>query len=173
MNLNLGSSNPKGKYKDPIWVNFDYCKMDGVQVRGSAVELPFRDNSFDLIESVHCAEHLSRDKTLHMLAECLRTLKPGSKLMLEVPDFEQVVYLLADAYKRKDSAAIHIWKTSCFGKSERKYMSHLTGFDETQLHSYLNQVGFTSVKRLVFEEDMISRHYLQEPILLFEAYKGV
>lgn len=171
MKLNLGSSNPKGQYKEPEWVNLDYCQMDGVQVRGSAVELPFRDNSFELIHSSHMLEHLSRDKTIPTLKECYRILQPNGQLFVEVPNFEQVVYLLADAYQAKDQAAIHIWKTSCFGKSERKGMSHLTGFHEEQMISYFAGVGFTNVKRLKKQEEMISRHYLQEPILLIVGDK--
>ena len=166
--LNLGSSNPKGKYKSKDWCNLDYCLADDIQLRGSAFELPFRDNSFELIHSVHMLEHLSRDKTIPTLKECYRTLKPGGRLFIEVPNFEQIVYLLADAYKAKDEDMIHIWKTSCFGKSERRGMSHLTGFHNEQLISYLKSVGFINVQR---ETEMISSHYLQEPVILISGDK--
>jgi tocopherol O-methyltransferase len=46
----------------------------------NALELPFADNSFDLVWSLESGEHMP-DKT-KFLQECYRVLKPGGKLIL-------------------------------------------------------------------------------------------
>lgn len=171
MKLNLGSSDAKGKYKSNDWLNVDLFRFTGVKVISSIDTLPFKDNSFELIQTVHVLEHLTRDKHLPVLKECYRVLQPGGTLFVEVPDFEQVVYLLADAFTRKDKISIHQWRTSCFGKNEKKGMAHMHGFDFEQLYEFAETAGFANIKRLTAEQDMISGHYQQEPVLLIKAVK--
>ncbi len=49
-------------------------------LKANALEMPFEDNSFDLVWSLESGEHMP-DKT-KFLAECYRVLKPGGKLIL-------------------------------------------------------------------------------------------
>lgn len=46
----------------------------------NALEMPFEDNSFDLVWSLESGEHMP-DKT-KFIAECYRVLKPGGKMIL-------------------------------------------------------------------------------------------
>jgi 2-polyprenyl-3-methyl-5-hydroxy-6-metoxy-1,4-benzoquinol methylase len=58
-------------------IPFACCDMD-------ARPLPYPDNYFDHINSMHVLEHLHNP--LHFLLECKRALKPGGTLHIEVPD---------------------------------------------------------------------------------------
>lgn len=168
--LNLGSSCPRGRYLEG-WLNLDYCKYDRISLRGSALALPFRDNSFDLIHSVHVLEHLTRDKPIVMLKECYRVLKPGGRAFIEVPDGEKIVYLLADAYTNKDYKQAHIWTTSLTGKNDRPGMAHYSIFSLNKIVELSQEAGFSKLRHLNTEAEMISRHYWQEPVILVELIK--
>jgi ubiquinone/menaquinone biosynthesis C-methylase UbiE len=47
--------------------------------------LPFENNSFDAIISFHFFMHLDKEKLLKILEECSRVLKPGGRLIFDIP----------------------------------------------------------------------------------------
>jgi ubiquinone/menaquinone biosynthesis C-methylase UbiE len=49
----------------------------------NAENLPFNDNTFDVIVSVHTLEHIEHDDIV--IQECARVLKPGGELLFFVP----------------------------------------------------------------------------------------
>ena len=79
--LNLGC----GKNIREGWVNADYVKFPGVDVRIDCNKLPypFKDNEFDVIELKRLIEHL--DSNIKVMEEMHRILKPGRKLIIEAP----------------------------------------------------------------------------------------
>lgn len=167
MNLNIGSSDPRGKYKRN-WVNLDIKHYEGVGVLGSGLQLPFKDNSFETIHCVHVLEHVRRDKSAVMLEEIQRVLKPHHRAYIEVPDFERVIGNLWKAFDNDYKDDIHKWTTSIYGKNERPGMAHYWGFHEKLLEQKMKAAGFSWVVR---EEKMISEHYTQEPVLLMSGAK--
>ncbi len=172
MKLQVGSSVPRGKYKQGDWFNIDIEPHDGVDMVVDASEgIPIATDTFEEIHCIHVLEHVTRDKYRPMLREMRRVLKPGGHLYVEVPDFQGTVRNLTAAFEAGDTEAIHIWTTSTYGKSERKGMSHHWGFYEGLLHREFKHQGFKKVDRLVEKEDMISTHYKQEPILLIRGTK--
>lgn len=60
-------------------LNVDY-------VFDAAKQLPFKDNTFDLIYASHILEHIPWYKTEDVLKEWVRILKPGGQLEVWVPD---------------------------------------------------------------------------------------
>jgi predicted SAM-dependent methyltransferase len=169
MKLNAGSSCTRGIYKkDDSWVNLDIVKSRGVNTLGDILRLPFKDDSFEVIHCVHVLEHLTRDRHLPALQEFLRVLKPNGECYVEVPDFQATIHRLAAAYERDDKTAIHIWRTSIYGKTERPGMAHHFGFDAATLGGLFFEAGFGVV---TLRDEMISPHYLQEPVLLIRGMK--
>ncbi len=72
----------------------------------NALELPFADNSFDLVWSLESGEHMP-DKT-KFLQECYRVLKPGGKLILATWCHRPVSATNPlSAYDRQDLAEIY------------------------------------------------------------------
>lgn len=62
----------------------DYVQeAGGFGVRGNAVSLPFRDDSFDLVYSLGVVEHFPQ--TTRALAEHVRVAKPGGMILVTVP----------------------------------------------------------------------------------------
>jgi len=171
MKLNVGASIVKGKYREREWINIDIERQKGVNISGSAFELPFKDSSFEEIHCVHVLEHVTRDKSSPMLGEMYRVLKPGCYAYIEVPNFKGVTKNLMDAFDKNDTRQIHIWTTSVYGKNERKGMAHHWGFYPELLISKMGEVGFNSIEELRRKEEMISTHYKQEPVLLVRGAK--
>jgi SAM-dependent methyltransferase len=50
-----------------------------------AEKLPFENNSFDAIISFHFFMHLDKEKTKKIMEECCRVLKPGGRLIFDIP----------------------------------------------------------------------------------------
>ena len=79
--LNLGAGiRPINGYE-----NHDILELPGIQHVFDLEETPYplADNSYDEIFSHHCAEHIGN--FVPMIFECHRMLKPGGKLIIEVP----------------------------------------------------------------------------------------
>lgn len=171
MKLNVGASVARGIYKQKEWINLDLFKMRGVNVRGDMESLPFFSESFSEIHCIHVLEHLTRDKHMPVLHEMHRVLGCDGHVYVEVPDFERTIAKLFKAYNEDDAHAIHIWRTSIYGKTERPGMAHHFGFDEETLKRYMKEAGFSNVHRLSRPHDMISDHWRQEPVLLMKGVK--
>jgi len=166
MNLNLGSSCPRGIYKTKEWVNVDITRSRGVNVIGDGFQLPFKDNTFERVHSVHVLEHLDRDKWPLMLEEIYRVTKVNGVAYIEVPDFQRQIDIMSKLLKGEDRWQQHLMRTAIWGKTERKGMGHQFGFDWPLLNRALKIVGFDVVKKLTSNEDMISNHFKDGPVLL-------
>ncbi len=73
-------------------------KGEAGAVRGDALKLPFRDNSFDRIIASEVLEHLADD--VGAIAELTRVLKPGGIIAITVPSWlpEKVCWALSAEY---------------------------------------------------------------------------
>lgn len=80
--------------------------------RGSVVELPFGDASFDLVTSFDVVYHLDVEDDVAALAEMRRVLRPGGWLLVRVPAFEQL--------RSRHDAAVHTRQRYRLAELERK-----------------------------------------------------
>ncbi len=175
MKLNLGSSRPTGRYRKPIWVNCDINPQGRPTVLGDGFCLPFKDGTFEEINSVHVLEHLQRDEWPLMLCEMYRVLEPGGLIYVEVPDFPAQcrIYLDKIASTRANAPqVVHFIRTAIWGKTETLGMGHKFGFDQALLKRAMVKTGFDQVTQLTENDDMISSHYRQGPVLLFRGTKA-
>ena len=67
-------------------LDIDPRGLDPGGVCGSALRLPFRDESFDVVAAFDVVEHCEPESTV--LAELTRVLAPGGRLLLSVPAYE-------------------------------------------------------------------------------------
>jgi len=171
MKLQIGSGRVRGKYRSKEWTNIDIEHHQDVNVLGSALALPFYTGSIEEIHCIHVLEHVTRDKYPLMLREMHRVLKPGGSAYVEVPDFHSTITFLMQSFAIGDTEAIHNWTTSIYGKNEIHGMAHHWGFYEGLLRRAFRTQGFKDVVRLNTKEEMISTHYMQEPVLLVRGTK--
>ncbi|MCH2183016.1 MAG: class I SAM-dependent methyltransferase [Mariniblastus sp.] len=102
----------------------DFCRRDGLDAyKVDGFELPFDDDTFDLVTNWHVIEHLP--DVMEAVAEWRRVLKPGGILMLETP-------------------ASNFYKAKKMGLEHAKFWppDHLYTFNRDNLSSMLDQAGY-------------------------------
>jgi len=174
MNLNVGSGHPKGMYATKEWINIDDAPegtIEGV-VKMSVLGMP-QDwtDKFPEVHCIHMLEHMNRNFRQEVLNQLCRVTSPGGKLYLEVPDFEQIVDRLHDAYQSQDKEQVHIWKTSIYGKQRYDGDAHHWGFDASHLKELATNAGFKMCETTSDSKRMVSRHWKHEPVILLVATK--
>lgn len=103
-----------------------YCRLRGLeQVREASIyELPYEDDSFDLVTCLDVIEHLRLD--LPAFRELYRVLRPGGYLLVTLPSRPGL-------YSDFDCLAGHLRRYT-FGEVRR--LLHLGGFQPLRLTSY-------------------------------------
>jgi len=99
--LNLGC----GQRFHPEWVNLDlHPAHSSVHKWDLQKDLPFPDESFDVVYHSHVLEHFSKADGLQLLNRCRRVLKPNGILRVAVPDLERIAQLYLQALEKAASA---------------------------------------------------------------------
>lgn len=177
MNLNIGSAGPSGKYRQPDWVNLEYCHTmqafkKGKLVFGDGCKMPFKDNCFTEIHCIHMMEHIEKRDHRFLLNEIYRVLKPEGKAFIEVPDFmktcEQIINLYKNFKLTPDIREVIRCKTlSVYGKGRYSGDAHRHGFYPEELKALLEEARL----EVSFPTEMISNHWKQEPVILICGLK--
>lgn len=71
------------RHNHPYEINLNICPMEGVDIVGNAEELPFEDESIDVIISCAVLEHV--ENVEKAIAEIKRVLKPDGLVYIEIP----------------------------------------------------------------------------------------
>lgn len=86
MKINLGAG--LTHFPGAGWISCD--RHGDVDVQCDAYPLPFETDSADEIWAIHLLEHLHRSTVNVTLYEWFRVLKPGGKLVLEMPCLDKI-----------------------------------------------------------------------------------
>jgi len=86
--LNLGCG--RELLEDFINVDIHYDFKDKNYVRSDVRKLPFKDNYADYILAREVIEHIPTKDLVSTLKEWIRVLKPGGRLVITCPDFNQM-----------------------------------------------------------------------------------
>ena len=108
-------------------------------------ELPFDDNFADEVLAVHVLEHFYVWEVEDVLTEWIRVLKPGGKLVIEVPCLDKII----NAFIKFDGAPpINLGMWGLYGDPGHKdeKMCHHWCYSESQLKALLDQVGLKDIK---------------------------
>lgn len=141
--------NPNG-VEDTFLLNFDLTNG-----------IPASDNSLEVIYHAHMLEHLTNLEGIQFLKECFRTLEPGGKMRLLVPDLE----LFSKKYIEKDSFFFDAYRRDALENDMDLYPTtgavymgmlhnhgHKMGYDFETLNHILSVNGFSNIKRKMFQE---------------------
>jgi predicted SAM-dependent methyltransferase len=130
--LDIGSG---GKSSDSSFIGVD-AFAEGADVKAFMWELPYEDNSVDVIFSSQALEHVSKFAVPPTLLEWKRVLKPGGKLQIQVPDLQWAcMHWLSHQTTGWDLDII-------YGNQLHEGEYHKTGFTDTILRQYVEWAGF-------------------------------
>jgi predicted SAM-dependent methyltransferase len=160
-------------------VNIDYRKTDATDLVCDITRLPYRDSSVELIECYHVIEHLpvclmanigptwgeKYSSLIMILKEWNRVLKPNGKLIIEAPDFDQLIEEYMNAGEdRREELLVYIYGGYRFNSI---HDIHRWGVNKTRLKYILEKANF---KDITFKEAQ-DYHKELSPCLRAEATK--
>jgi predicted SAM-dependent methyltransferase len=140
MKLNLGCG--KRNFGSD-WIHIDGSNYEHIHSH-DIENLPFEENTVDIIYASHVFEYFDRDYANVVLNKWKKYLKPGGVLRLAVPNFE--VY--ANLYS-KDKITLEQCLGPLYGKwkmTETETIYHKTTYDFLSLKKILENNGFKDVK---------------------------
>jgi SAM-dependent methyltransferase len=122
-----------------------FCNIDrhGHQdINSDAFPLPFPTDHADELWAIHLLEHLPRRDASPVLTEWFRVLKPGGKLVLELPCLDKIAKLIVKGEKN-----IRLTVMGIFGdpRDPKPDMMHQWCWSEAELTEALCSVGFERV----------------------------
>ena len=140
MKLNLGCG--KRNFGED-WIHIDGSKYAHIYSH-DIVDLPFDNDSVDLIYVSHVFEYFDREESINVLQKWKRCLKTNGILRLAVPNFEQY----SKSYNEKK-----ITLGQCLGPlygkwemTETETIYHKTTYDFESLKQVLEDAGFKNIK---------------------------
>jgi len=142
--LNLGS----GGVPHRSYLSVDlYDKR--AQVQMDITKLDFDDNSVNEILASHVFEHLNPYHSVDILKDWLRVLKPGGKLIMEMPDIEQLCKMFVTASTGERYGLLNVIygsvNTTGEGGPDNITAPHLFGWWPQSLQDHLHNAGFINI----------------------------
>ena len=128
------------------WVHIDGGHYPHVSSH-DIVNLPFENNTVDLIYASHVFEYVDREEGLEVLKKWVSKLKKGGTLRIAVPDFQSMAKLYIE-----DSVPLDKFLGPLFGKMKMddETIYHKTVYDFTSLKKLLTDAGFNHIQRYIF-----------------------
>ncbi len=133
MRLHIGA----GHYYWPGFTNVDYVGDQDLVT--DITDLPYEDDSVDEIHGIHVFEHLQRYDAVKALNEWYRVLKPGGKLVLEMPSLEKIAQLIVDGEKNPRLTTMGLFGDP---RDPNKHMAHQWGWAADELLAEMWANGF-------------------------------
>lgn len=109
--------------------------------------IPLESGTVETAVAIHVLEHFYEWEAVPVLMEWKRILKPGGRLILELPCMDKVAaYFVQCAQKQKPIFAQMSW-WALWGDPRYKSieMTHKWGYSMQMLEAVLRQVGFSTI----------------------------
>lgn len=108
--------------------------------------IPLEDEVADEILSVHVFEHFYRWTCDAVVREFCRLLKPGGRLILELPDLIKCCQNIIDNRPSKQPDQLGRWGLYGDPRLMDKFMCHPWGWAPEELMAFLSEHGFVNVE---------------------------
>lgn len=145
MKLNLGC----GNYRMEGFVNVDlednWCKNKPDVSHDISTPLPFEDESADEIHAYHVFEHFFRYDSDAILMDWVRVLKPGGKLVLELPCLDKIINIFQHVIKTGQELPENLTLWGLYGdpKYANPVMVHKWCYSMSELASMMELNGLS------------------------------
>jgi SAM-dependent methyltransferase len=140
-----------GTDKRAGWVNVDLQPEVRPDVVASVDDLPmFGDATVDVVEANHLFEHLTLTQARKALREWARVLRPGGRLVLELPDMQASLRMLG---RYRDAGGFDLGMVGLYGwtpdiDAAGVPQMHKWGWTRESLAAELLAAGFADVRAL-------------------------
>lgn len=134
--LHLGS----GGLKLAGFESFDARDDVGADHVGDVRDLPFDNDTFDIVYFCHGLEHIPNAQVQSALMEWRRVLKNNGWLYLSVPDFSMLARLYAN-----EGWTLGMMEPATMGGQDYEYNFHYSLWDRKKLEDALIRAKFRSV----------------------------
>ena len=146
MKLNLGCG--KRNFGED-WIHIDGSNYEHIYSH-DIVNLPFEENTIDIIYASHVFEYFDREQANIVLNKWKKCIKPGGVLRIAVPNFEEYTRLYANGKITLDQCLGPLYGKWKMTETETIY--HKTTYDFTSLKNILENNGFKDVKKWNWKE---------------------
>lgn len=139
---NLGS----GKSPWPGWINID--QGDCADLKADIRNLPIDSDSADAVAAIHVLEHFYEWEALPLIEEWRRILKPGGKMILELPCMDKVFGYTANCFQQKEQVMEFMTLHALYGDPKHRdvAMCHKWGWFTVLLVDLLKRAGMRDPK---------------------------
>lgn len=154
-----------GPVKWPGWVGVDLDEK--ADIKSDIRQLPFPSDHADAIAAIHVLEHFHSWEAGPMLIEWLRVLRPGGKLILELPCLDKVYQYIYICMKHGIKVPDFTGKFVFWGDPKHKcdLMVHKWGYHKSDIEMLLSACGY---KNITITEP---RYHFKERDMRVEASK--
>jgi len=146
VNLNIGCGRK-------LWEGFINIDFPGnwsgkkPDIEADILAIPLPDDHADIAYAIHVLEHFQRWETENVLNEWRRVLKPGGKLIIEVPCLDKILWLFNKYISEKKQINMQKTMYALYGDPVYKdeTMVHKWCFSVMELTELFQDVGFHDV----------------------------
>ena len=130
------------------WIHIDggdYSHLDSKDI----INLPYDDNSIDLIYASHVMEYFDREEIEPILHKWKNKLKKDGVLRLAVPNFQAISRLYIEK-----NIPLSKFLGPLYGKMKmgNKFIYHKTTYDLKELKEILNRVGYYNINPYLWKD---------------------
>lgn len=143
LNLGAGGIEHEGYLSVDLYDSRAHIQMD-------ITKLDFNDGSVSELLASHVFEHLNPYHALDILKDWCRVLKPGGKLIMEMPDLERICKAFVNASTGERYGLVNAIygsvNTTGVGGDDNITSPHLFGWWPGSLWDHLTNAGFTDIQ---------------------------
>lgn len=143
MKLNIGC----GEKRLPGYTGVDVVARGAADIVAPANAIPLADGVADEVLSIHMAEHLTPWEFEETLTEWKRLLKPGGKLVLELPNLKKCMENILSGFTKDGKHPDQLGWWGLFGdpRAKDRHMLHVFGYTPVSMTELLQRHGFTNI----------------------------